>query len=44
VLGQNAAMWRLDSDLTRVIRETCARPVAVDWGRYFPGVPSRPLC
>jgi conflict system STAND superfamily ATPase len=44
VLGPKAAVWRLDSDLPRVLRETCAEPVAVDWDRYFPGVPRRRLC
>jgi hypothetical protein len=44
VLGPKAAMWRLDSDLPRVIRETCAEPVAVDWARYFPGSAPHRLC
>jgi hypothetical protein len=38
------AMWRLDSDLPRVIRETCAAPAAVDWERYFPGAARPRLC
>jgi hypothetical protein len=44
VLGPTAATWRLDSDLARVIRETCAQPIEVGWDRYFPGTPRRRLC
>jgi hypothetical protein len=44
VLDKKSAMWRLDSDLPRVIQETCADPVAVDWGRYFPGAERHRLC
>jgi hypothetical protein len=44
VLGAKAATWRLDSDLNRVIRETCGQPVDVGWDRYFPGTARRRLC
>jgi conflict system STAND superfamily ATPase len=44
VLDENSAMWSLDSDLGRVIRETCAGPVALDWKQYFPGTGRRRLC
>ncbi|MEU8659276.1 nSTAND1 domain-containing NTPase [Actinoplanes philippinensis] len=45
VLQGRGALWRLDSDLDRVIREVCAaRPLAVDWDRYFPGTGPRRLC
>ncbi|MEU4159522.1 hypothetical protein [Actinoplanes sp. NPDC026670] len=38
-------LWRLDSDLDRVIRELCAdRPLVVDWDRYFPGAGPKRLC
>lgn len=40
----DGTLWRLDSDLTRVIRDSCAGPLTVDWDRYFPGVPETPLC
>lgn len=38
------SLWRLEPDFGRVVSETCAAPVAVDWDRYFPGLPRTPLC
>ncbi|MBU2667237.1 helix-turn-helix transcriptional regulator [Actinoplanes bogorensis] len=44
VVGPRGALWQLDSDLPRVIREICAAPVTVDWDRYLPGTTPRQLC
>jgi hypothetical protein len=44
VLDGKSTMWRINADLTAVIRQTCARPVTVDWHRYLPGTTREPLC
>ncbi|GAA3925694.1 hypothetical protein Aau02nite_19900 [Amorphoplanes auranticolor] len=44
VLDGKSAMWRINADLTAVIQQTCARPVTVDWHRYFPGTTRERLC
>ncbi|MCY1136486.1 hypothetical protein OWR29_00635 [Actinoplanes sp. Pm04-4] len=44
VLGPRGALWQLDSDVPRVVREICAGPVTVDWARYFPGTEPKSLC
>ncbi|MBB4693151.1 nSTAND1 domain-containing NTPase [Paractinoplanes abujensis] len=43
VLGPRGALWQLDSDLPRVVREICSAPVTVDWDR-LPGATPKPLC
>lgn len=40
----SARAWRFDADFDRVIRQTCAGPVSVDWQRYFPGSNRPSLC
>ncbi|MCO8273888.1 hypothetical protein M1L60_25145 [Actinoplanes sp. TRM 88003] len=44
VLSPRGALWHLDSDTPRVVREICAGPVTVDWDRYFPDTTPRSLC
>jgi len=44
LLDGKSTMWRINPDLAAVIRQTCARPVTVDWNRHFPGATPEPLC
>ncbi|WP_380827233.1 nSTAND1 domain-containing NTPase [Sphaerisporangium rhizosphaerae] len=40
----NGALWQVDPDLSRVIHDTCAGRVELDWNRYLPDTPRVPLC
>ncbi|MEU8656445.1 WD40 repeat domain-containing protein [Actinoplanes philippinensis] len=44
LLDGKSALWRIDTDVDAVIRQTCARPVDVDWDRDFPGADPVELC
>ena len=44
VVDEQSRTWRINADLAAVILQTCARPVSVDWNRYFPGTEPQRLC
>jgi hypothetical protein len=44
LVDDQSRTWRINADLPAVILQTCARPVTVDWNRYFPGTDPQRLC
>ncbi|GIM93613.1 hypothetical protein Ato02nite_054060 [Paractinoplanes toevensis] len=44
LLDGKSAVWRIDSDLNAVIRQTCASPGTVDWDSNFPGTARKQPC